>query len=265
MIDYSYIIAYREADQFRRRNLDYVLNWLAGFDPAPQVIIVEQDASAKLNPQQLPNFCQHQFVYNRGVFNKSWAYNLGAAQATNPVLAFGDVDMVIESQLLLAAVELCEQDYEVINPYQFLIELSNHETESVCAGSDPALIDRLPEQLSKPRNDEQLCFCGGLFVVRKQSHLDLAGMDERFQGWAGEDNAMSIKIERLSHHISDQSGQRAYHLWHPQPVEQRLEHGHYGYHSSLVQAYLDADKALLRQLIEIQRPLIADPARYRSS
>ena len=264
MSSYSYVIAYREADSFRRRNLDYVLSWLASIQPTPEVIVIEQDAAPMLNSEQLPEFCRHQFAYNPGAFNKSWAYNLGADQATNEVLVFGDADMVIEPQLLLAAVELCEQEVEAVNPYQYLIEMTDDETSAVRAGMDPATIAREQSDLRKPRNDEQLCFCGGLFVVHRATYFELGGMDERFQGWGGEDNAMSIKLERLARHIADQSGQRAYHLWHPQPVDERLEHGHYGYHLKLVQAYLGADDSVLRQLIAKQRPLIADLNRYHT-
>ena len=229
----SYIIAFR-ADSCsgapsrgqRLENLQAVLKWVSqlGID---EIIVVEQDRESRLPSGFLPAGCKSVFAFNEGPFNKSWGFNIGFKQSSGDVLAFGDADILIDSKNLLESFALCHADADAVNPYDRLIDLTAEETSAFLQTGNGLAAMPSRQIVNREPIGEFLCFCGGLFVIRRNVFEVLGGFDERFVGWGGEDDAMSIKLDKLVFNTQSVSGQPAYHLFHARHRSRLDGHSHY--------------------------------------
>ena len=170
---FSYIIGYRQACESRRKNFEKVIENLEKNKSNFEVIVVEQDETQKL-PGNL--FYKHIFAYNKGLYNRSWAFNIGAKFSESNVLIFADCDIMIDFNDLQEAIEQCKA-YDTIDPKKRVIDYNED-------GSLGAI-----------RNG--VVFSGGIVLINKQAFYKVNGWDEEFVGWGGEDNAMTIKLHRF--------------------------------------------------------------------
>ncbi len=225
----------------RLANLHAVLRWLAHQQSKLEIIIVEQDAEPRLDPALLPPGCIHVFTYNDDVFNKSWAFNVGFRHAHGEVLALGDADMIISGRDILSeSIAMCRTDAEAVKPYSHLIDLTLEETDQFLDSGECFIPARCGQAPDREGIGEFVCFCGGLFLIRRSVYDTLGGFDERFLGWGGEDDAMSEKIERLVASSRVVTGVTACHLYHERPRSLRYEHEHYPRNVTLLRKYRNA-------------------------
>ncbi len=256
----SYLIAFRDDDGTRGENLAYVLRYMADL-PRAEFIIVEQDAAPRPKPQWPQRRCRILFAPNAGAFNKSWGLNIAALAARGDVLVAADADMLMQVAALQRGIELCRAHCEAVNPYDSLVDLDRDQTADLRIGA-LALGETL-SGASRGRSavGERLCFCGGMFVIRRETYLRLGGMDERFLGWGGEDDAMSIKLARLLGDLGRHRRAPAWHLWHRRHRE-RYRHAHYQDNIALLQSYQRLDDASLQALCALHRETMGDPGKY---
>lgn len=254
----SYLITFRDSDGARLPLLRAVTAWLAA-RPRLEVIVVEQDAAPRLASQDLGPGVTTLFMFNDGPFNKSRGLNVAAREASHELLVTGDADMLMPGEALDRALLACRDHFDAVNPYSSLVDLTERETRSLLRGNIELeaiqrriVADRLPQ-------GEFLCFCGGICVYRRDVYFALGGMDERFIGWGGEDDAMSANLERYTDRIAVQKDTLAYHLWHPRPP-QRYHHPHYRKNLELANYYRTCDKESLEGLrTEARKKLGAGP------
>lgn len=259
----SYLITFRDNDDGRLSLLNAVVAWLAGL-PNLEVIIVEQHDSPRIDPRSLPGNSRTRFVYNDGPFNKAWGLNVAAKLATRELIVIGDADMVMSGGALGRALAVCRDHYDAVNPYSNLVDLTESETRSVLEGGlDPE--GGLPGRSGDRRpQGEFVCFCGGICVFRRAVYLGLGGMDERFQGWGGEDDAMSIALARHTSRLAVQTDTMAWHLWHPRPPE-RYHHPSYRRNRELAERYRTCSREELVRQYRERRVTMGNPERYRPS
>lgn len=254
----SYLITFRDSDGTRLPLLKAVTAWLAEL-PQLEVIVVEQGAAPRLASEDLGPNVRTLFVFNEGPFNKSRGLNVAARNASHELLATGDADMLMSCEALARALLVCRDHYDAVNPYSSLVDLTEQETRSLLRGDiglgaiqRRIVSDRLPQ-------GEHICFCGGICVYRRDVYFALGGMDERFLGWGGEDDAMSINLERYTDRIAVQKDTLAYHLWHPRPP-QRYHHPHYRKNLELANHYRTCDQDSLERLRAEGRRTMGGPA-----
>jgi GT2 family glycosyltransferase len=257
----SVILTYRHDDGgARRANLDAVLARLDGL-PDAETIVVEQDRAPTLEPAPAAPRRGHLFVANAGPFNKSWGFNVGARVARGAVLAFCDADLLVGDSLD-EALDLCARGYAVAKPYVRMIDLDVDESRAIRDGRGAAAsIDA-----TRPGREavgERVVLCGGLFAIRRDAFVHLGGFDERFVGWGGEDDAMTVKVERARLSCVELDREVALHLHHPRPVETTFGHAHYAANRSLLADYARHDDATLARLAEVQWQLAGHPDKYR--
>lgn len=180
----SIIISYRETSPDRRKNIDLVLEHLRYLDELREIIIVEQDHHPKL--PETTDFYTHIFLHNEGYFNKSWAYNVGAARATGNKLIFHDSDLLLKTRDLVNAVKQLDI-YEAVNPYDMVYDVQK-------GAPNPFECKEIQRVGST--------FAGGVVLFQKEAFFRIYGWDEEFSGWGKEDNAMSAKIFVLLSHTS---------------------------------------------------------------
>ena len=175
----SYIIGFRQSSVDRLLGLKFVLTWLYYHFPELEVIIVEQDNESKLTLELPPN-CTKYFIYNPGLYNRSWAFNYGVRHTDKDLLAFADSDMFITKEDYIASFKANEV-FEVVNPNG--LHAVNVENAKV-------------ENLSFVEKDRKYLWtiAAGLILMQRNSFYKIGGWDERFEGWGGEDNEMSHVI-----------------------------------------------------------------------
>lgn len=226
MPDVSYLITYRNSDPARHRNLEHVLSSLSG-QPDIEVILIEQDIKSHCNQATLPGRVRHLFVYNPGLFNKSWGLNLAAGLASTQKLIFADADMLLTEESYTQIKAQLNAGVDAINPYTELVDLSEDETEAFLTGLDYLSIERTEAQLNRKELGQCPPFCGGVFATSRSLYLKCGGFDERFTGWGAEDDAMSMRLIHVAKQAVTLSGQYAYHLWHPSVRDTRAQRAAY--------------------------------------
>lgn len=247
----------------RLANLHAVLRWLAHQESRLEIIVVEQDAEPRLDPELLPPGCIHVFAYNDDFFNKSWAFNIGFRHAHGEVLALGDADMIIPGRnTLTESIATCRTDADAVKPYSRLIDLTPEETDQFLDSGNCFTPVRRGQAPDREGIGEFVCFCGGLFLIRRSVYDTLGGFDERFLGWGGEDAAMSVKIERLVPSSRVATGVTACHLYHERPRSLRYEHEHYARNVALLRKYRNASTWNLLDLCDSHRITMGDKDKY---
>ena len=264
MLRASYLITYRESQsKERRENLLAVLGWLAGVGGI-ETIVVEQDAAPALEAGFAPA-ARIVFARNPGPFNKGWGLNVAARSAQAPVLALGDADVLAPGGFE-AALEACLRDADAAKPYRRIVDLTPEESARVCAGA----WDFVPERPADAPPDRQaqgehVSFGGGLFLVRRDLFGRLGGFDERFRGWGGEDDAMTLKLARSGARLVELGERPALHLWHPRAHEATFGQPHYEANRALIAEYAAYGNAELKRLCEVGRQLAGNADKYRAA
>ena len=261
----SCILTYRQGegdDGARRANLEIVLARLAR-SPAIETIVVEQDRVPRLSGELPLPRARHLFVRNDGPFNKGWGLNVGARLASGSELAFLDADVLV-GKSLDNAFALCAREFAMVKPYVRLADLTRAQTRALRAGTlVPLAID--PRRQAREAIGESTVLCGGLFVLRRDAFMHIGGFDERFVGWGGEDDAMTIKVERARLSCVELDDEIALHLWHPRSRSTTMRQPHYAQNLALLDDYRRYSDSCLARLAEVQWQAGGNLHKYRQA
>lgn len=199
----TYVIGYRHRID-RIINLRKVLEWLSSFNNV-DIIIVEQDKYSKISHLNLR--ATHVFIKSDKPYNRSWAFNVALKRNRNPVIIFGDCDIVMDPQELVNSINELN-NFDVISPYSSVLDLTPEETNYP--------FNMLPkiERAGRGENDNQkINLCGGIVIFKTESILKIGGWNEDFIGWGGEDDFQTIKVKKLGLTYKEMP-YRCYHFWH---------------------------------------------------
>lgn len=273
----SYVIAFRSDDVTagdtgegpRSSNLSEVIRHVHTIDDL-EVIVVEHDStsnfratansaranSASANTQ---SGVRHVFLPGDGPFNKSWAMNVGFRAATASVIAFGDADLIVETSVLTDAIASVENGFDATKPFDRIVDLDEHQTADV---RQRGITVDSSDASSPMRRDagEHLPFCGGLFITRRELFEKVGGYDERFLGWGGEDDALSVKFARSGARLGIAEDQIAYHLWHGRQLS-RYTHSSYQRNLERLQHLQQCSDEELRRIFADDASRMGDPHR----
>lgn len=135
-------------------------------------------------------------------FNRSASRNAAVEAARSyDAVVICDADFVPPLDAVEAALEGASRDGRLHQPFTEALYLTEPETASwLSAGQLP--------------NRSGADLTGGCFVISPESWLEAGGMDERFEGWGGEDDAFRIAAETLLGPRVHHEGVMP-HLWHP--------------------------------------------------
>ena len=199
----TYVIGYRHSND-RIINLRRVLEWLSGFQNI-DIIIVEQDRYSKISHLNLRG--KHIFIKNSGPYNMSWAFNVALKRCINPIIIFGDSDIIMDPQQFLNSINEINQ-YDVVSPYYSVLDLTPEESN---------LQFDMIYKISRPgrgeTDNQKINLCGGIVIFRTETALKIGGWCESFEGWGAEDDFETSKIKKLG--ISNKEmPYKCFHLWH---------------------------------------------------
>lgn len=211
MTGLSVVVPYRACSTGRReRNLRFVLDRLTGLPL--HVVVVEHAADATLSGS-FSGSVDYVHVPGARAFSKAVACNAGFRATTSDVVAFIDGDTVLDTRALLGGAERCQRDMDVVRPFGWLVDLDPESSDRAIASGD--LTSLMAGEPSDERGPERIPLCGGAFVIRRSAFAQAGGMDEDFEGWGGEDDALSIVLGRLGLRCAIARRSPAIHLWHP--------------------------------------------------
>lgn len=201
---FTYIIGYRNHPD-RINNLKRVIDWLSRFNGI-EIILVEQDSSAKLSSQDLRG--KYVFTKSSLPYNRSWAFNVGLRYATTDRIFFGDSDLIMNPSDIINSIRELDK-VDVVNPYSRVIDTTPQEL-----GLDNDTLFKLNRTGRGEADHQKINFSGGIVLFKKEAIVKIGGFPEEFIGWGGEDNAVTNKIERFL--TTKQMESNCIHLYHPQ-------------------------------------------------
>lgn len=242
----SFIIPYRKSTADRERNLKITLQSINYFFPNHEIIISEMDEQPKIELINPPNTVQHVFNKDTGIFNRSYARNLGALNANNDILIFTDNDLIMDPEALLNCIQQCTE-VQAVNPFSICIDLTEEELLQYKVNeNDPTAFNELfrsfnPQDISRHR--EALVFAGGILIIKKDSFFEIGGWPQEMIGWGGEDNVLSYKIEQLLSHQS--FNHFVYHLPHDRTSFDWYDHPEYQENCNKMNRILEMSKSEL--------------------
>ena len=211
---FSYVICHANTSEYRSNNLKSLVKYLRNnFGEDIEIVVSEQG----YNKTEIEGIDRHVFFNDSGLFQRSKVLNRGVLACTHQKVFIGDNDVVIHIDSLKKTLKLLGE-YEAVNPYNKIIDLSEHDSNSF----------RMFLNLYFENNwnyRECVVFSGGCFAILKDVFIDIGGFDEDIIGWGGEDDALTIKIAALVNYIGNDS--IAYHLYHDRGFNGLPYHEHY--------------------------------------
>lgn len=179
---FSYIIPHRTSTPDRERNLNYVISYLRNNFKNVEIIVIEQDDVEKFHNKD----CKKILMKDSGPFKRSSCLNLGYMNAKYNKLIFADNDLLIPHEQIRESLRLLNE-YDAVNPYKNVRDLPEDLTARL------VVVDHF-SILTKYHERGGVVFSGGACCFTKDGYLKIAGYDEDFVGWGGEDNACTHKI-----------------------------------------------------------------------
>ncbi len=261
MIGSSFITTIRDDGASRRSNLAFLLQWYRGI-PGMELIVVEQDSRPRIASAISSPEVKHILVANPGPFNKGWGMNVGARSASGPVLIFCDADILLDTDRLQSSIRLCSKRVSAVDPYDRLVDLSANQTKAILEQGGTADFDNPAASHFRNKRQERICFCGGAFLVRNGLFRLVGGFDERYIGWGGDDDAMSLKLQRSTSDVARIEARSALHLWHPREESRTFGDPHYELNLSLLQETAHLPEANFQFMCELQRQVMGNPNKY---
>lgn len=125
MIDY--LIPYRHSGK-NLNNLRKVIDWIKGFNTI-KTTVIEVGKVSQLKYLNLD--CNYLFLETKEkmIWDRSWAYNYGLTRTNNPIVIFGDVNILSNPDTLINSFnELA--NYDCILPYNSILQLNFMESNS---------------------------------------------------------------------------------------------------------------------------------------
>ena len=178
----------------RRRNLVACLESLRARPQTIEVVVIEQDGAPHLERLVRPLADRYLFARNAGLYNRGWAFNIGAGEAADAEYLFLlDSDVLLPHDSLNRALERMRSGVRVLRPYTEALFLNPENAGNVFL------------------NPMGLCLW-----IRSDFYRHVGGHDERFRGWGWEDREFWERIERYT--PIDRLPDRIVHQHHPRRV-----------------------------------------------
>lgn len=211
---FSYVICHRASSECRASNLEALVSYLRFYYGSyVEIIVVEQD-STKSN---ILDIDKHLLLEDDGLFRRATTLNMGVYAASNEVVFVADNDVILSKMSIDACISNCLDGYDISKPYSKIYDVPSEPSECF---KKTLRVSSLLSESSTLR--DSTCIAGGGFATNRSAFLKMKGYDERFVGWGGEDDLLSIKIDKLCKSIVVDGV--AYHLYHERSENNGMPH-----------------------------------------
>jgi len=229
------IIPHTNADEYRRRNLFFIIRYYKEYLPESNIILVEQNTETDITELSELVHLHMKIKTTEPLFCKSYLLNEGYNAGTNKYIIFADTDCAVDRNIMSSINSLLPNlDTHVILPYnrpvinltetQTLQLIANHKTFNY---GDMGLISR------------GFISNGGVVMISSENYYKIGGHDPRFIGWGGEDDSFYIKSERVIG--LRRLNATLFHLNHPKNTHGRDSNPHYSTNYNLYRDYATKD------------------------
>lgn len=141
-----------------------------------------------------------------GVWRKGVAVDSAAARASHDVFVIADADLFIDPGVLDHAARLVQDSVPWVVPHGKVFRLNRSATAHTMNG-----IQRRAPVVRSPYLGPA---GGGIVVLTRAAYDTVHGIDNRFEGWGGEDISFGWALDTLvGPHV--RLGADLFHLWHP--------------------------------------------------
>lgn len=246
----SVVMAFRESGENRLEGLKKCIQCIRQQTMDCYIVLVEQDREP-FNQYELEKLVDsYLFIYSMSMFNKSWAFNCGTMIAPDDLVLLHDCDLLVPRNYVKECMRILGTK-DLALPWAKILYLTEESSKSYPEGHPKVCYTITSHQA-----------VGGSLLVRKNFYLRIGGMDERFEGWGGEDNAFYAKAAKLGRisRVSPVTGMTLLHHHH-KPAPKYHSHNHVNHHV-LWQYYQGSDRDIMVRLRTLDP--IGDPLKYRS-
>lgn len=161
-----------------------------------RVLVVESDDTPRWKDIVSPFADQHLFAPKRGLFNKSWAVNTGVMddKGRAECICILDADVLVDRDFVRRNRERFERPG--VMGYLTYRDMWNLDDSS----TSRAIRQRLHGSRAAPNYEQLRAFVlrrppGACVWLRLSAFHTVGGMDERFEGWGGEDNDLTYRLD----------------------------------------------------------------------
>lgn len=145
-------------------------------------------------------------------FNRAQARNLGVSKSSAEIVVVTDSDLYVPIDQINEAIDLAKAVNNQVRPFSSFGHMNRKSTEYFLNLREyPPITKTSFETLSA----EWPGLHGGTFVINRDLWISLGGMDEKFSGWGGEDNAFNIRCQNRLGVSAEIVDGYAFHLFHP--------------------------------------------------
>jgi hypothetical protein len=162
------------------------------------------------------------FQHDDGPFNRARCINQ-ALDGPWDAAVIADADTIISLPRLLAAVHWHLTPERLVLPYARRMLLTEDYTHRLLADAAPVPTEVGARALCAAEVERYGNFRSGVVVVHRELWNRVGGMDDRFVGWGGEDDAFADACEVLGSGPAQRLDGEVWHLWHPSSKPDRTD------------------------------------------
>jgi len=203
--DLTVLIAAKVEHEDRLRNIKFTLGYLRHhFDL--NIIISEQDTESKLKDVCEEFDCRHIFIETDEFFNRQRGVNLAAREATTPVIAHYDADILLRPQQIVGAVEAIKSGQaQMVYPYNgHFYDVPEKYFDIINETKDLRNVNLDDCTLFNPHS------VGGVVMFDREHYWKCGGANEAFKSVGYEDNEINRRFTVLGTKIA----RTDWPLWH---------------------------------------------------
>ena len=201
----TFLIAAKVEHEDRLRNIRYTLSYLRHHFDA-DIIISEQDTSSKLHDMCKAFHCRHIYQETDEFFNRQRGVNMAAREATTPVIAHYDADILLRPQQIVGATEaiVCGRA-QMVYPYNgHFYDVPEKFFDVINETKDLKKVDLNECTLFNPHS------VGGVVMFDREHYWKCGGANEHFKSVGYEDNEINERFKKLGTKIA----RTEWPLWH---------------------------------------------------
>ena len=201
----TFLIAAKVDHEDRVRNIRSTLSYLRYHFDA-DIIISEQDTSSKLHDMCKAFHCRHIYVETDEFFNRQRGVNLAAREATTPVIAHYDADILLRPEQIVGATEaIISGQAQMVYPYDgHFYDVPEKFFNIIDMSKDLTKVPLEECTLFNPHS------VGGVVMFDREHYWKCGGANEAFKSVGYEDNEINSRFTKLGTKIM----RTQWPLWH---------------------------------------------------
>jgi predicted glycosyltransferase involved in capsule biosynthesis len=188
----TFLIAAKVDHEDRIRNIRTTLSYLRHHFDA-DIIISEQDTTSKLHDMCKAFHCRHIYIETDEFFNRQRGVNLAAKEATTPVIAHYDADILLRpAQIKTATEAIVSGAAQMVYPFDGNFYDVPEKFFNVINET---------KKLTNVNLDECQLFnshsVGGVVMFDREHYWKCGGANEHFKSVGYEDNEINTRFKKL--------------------------------------------------------------------